>query len=69
MATLLFRLGRFAYRHALQVLAAWVLIAAAALGAGLGLGGQLQDSYAIPGTESQSSRRRRAAARRSSCRT
>jgi RND superfamily putative drug exporter len=53
MATLLYRLGRFAYHHALQVLAAWVLIAAAALGAGLGLGGQLQDSYAIPGTESQ----------------
>lgn len=53
MATLLFRLGRFAYRHAIQVLIAWVLIAAGALGAGVGLGGQLQDSYAIPGTESQ----------------
>jgi RND superfamily putative drug exporter len=53
MATLLFRLGRFAYRHALQVIIAWALIAAAALGAGLGLGGKLQDSYAIPGTESQ----------------
>ncbi len=53
MATLLFRLGRFAYRHAVRVLIAWVLIAAAALGAGLGLGGKLQDSYAIPGTESQ----------------
>ncbi|MFC5503309.1 MMPL family transporter [Lysinimonas soli] len=53
MATLLYRLGRFAYRHAVRVLIAWVLIAAAALGAGIGLGGQLQDSYAIPGTESQ----------------
>jgi len=53
MATLLFRLGRFAFRHAIQVLIAWVLIAAGALGAGVGLGGQLQDSYAIPGTESQ----------------
>ena len=53
MATLLFRLGRFAFRHGIQVLIAWVLIAAGALGAGVGLGGQLQDSYAIPGTESQ----------------
>jgi RND superfamily putative drug exporter len=53
MATLLFRIGRFAYRHAGRVLIAWALIAAAALGAGLGLGGKLQDSYAIPGTESQ----------------
>jgi RND superfamily putative drug exporter len=53
MATLLYRLGRFAFRHGIQVLLAWVLIAAGALGVGVALGGQLQDSYAIPGTESQ----------------
>jgi len=53
MATLLFRLGRFAYKRALLVVIAWVLLAAGALAGGIGLGGQLQDSYAIPGTESQ----------------
>jgi len=53
MATLLFRLGRFAYKRALLVVIAWVLLAAGALVGGVGLGGQLQDSYAIPGTESQ----------------
>ena len=53
MATLLFRLGRFAYRRALLVLVAWVILAAGALAGGVALGGQLQDSYAIPGTESQ----------------
>jgi len=53
MATLLFRLGRFAYKRALLVLIAWALLAAGALAGGLALGGQLQDSYAIPGTESQ----------------
>jgi len=53
MATLLFRLGRFAYKRALLVVIAWVLLAAGALAGGVGLGGQLQDSYAIPGTESQ----------------
>jgi len=53
MATLLFRLGRFAYKRALLVLVAWVILAAGALAGGVALGGQLQDSYAIPGTESQ----------------
>jgi RND superfamily putative drug exporter len=53
MATLLYRLGRFAFRHGIQVLLAWVLLAAGALGVGVAFGGQLQDSYAIPGTESQ----------------
>jgi RND superfamily putative drug exporter len=53
MATLLFRLGRFAYKRALLVVIAWVLLAAGALAGGVALGGQLQDSYAIPGTESQ----------------
>jgi len=53
MATLLFRLGRFAYKRALLVLIAWVILAAGAVAGGVALGGQLQDSYAIPGTESQ----------------
>lgn len=53
MATLLFRLGRFAYKRAILVVIAWVLLAAGALAGGVALGGQLQDSYAIPGTESQ----------------
>jgi len=53
MATLLFRLGRFAYRRAVPVLIAWIILAAGALAGGVALGGQLQDSYAIPGTESQ----------------
>ncbi len=53
MATLLYRLGRFAYKRALLVVIAWVLLAAGALAGGVALGGQLQDSYAIPGTESQ----------------
>src|SRR5918995_1204216 len=53
MALLLHRIGRFAYRRAWYVIAAWVLALGALLGAGLGLGGQLQESYAIPGTESQ----------------
>ena len=53
MALLLHRIGRFAFRRAWYVIAAWVLALAALLGAGLGLGGQLQESYAIPGTESQ----------------
>ncbi|MFF2494932.1 MMPL family transporter [Agromyces sp. NPDC058064] len=53
MALLLHRIGRFAYRRAWLVIVAWVLALGALLGAGLGLGGQLQDSFAIPGTESQ----------------
>lgn len=53
MALLLHRIGRFAFRRAWYVIAAWVLALGALLGAGLGLGGQLQESYAIPGTESQ----------------
>ncbi|WP_308799438.1 MMPL family transporter [Agromyces silvae] len=53
MALLLHRIGRFAYRRAWLVLAAWGVALAALLGAGIGLGGQLQESYSIPGTESQ----------------
>ncbi|MDR5699062.1 MMPL family transporter [Agromyces aerolatus] len=53
MALLLHRIGRFAYRRAWLVIAAWGVALAALLGAGIGLGGQLQESYSIPGTESQ----------------
>ncbi|WP_173924352.1 MMPL family transporter [Agromyces sp. Marseille-P2726] len=53
MALFLHRIGRFAFRRAWYVIAAWVLALGALLGAGIGLGGQLQESYAIPGTESQ----------------
>ncbi|ARJ06273.1 hypothetical protein GCM10010988_14920 [Cnuibacter physcomitrellae] len=53
MATFLYRIGRFAYRRAWYVIATWVLALGAVLGAGLALGGQFQESFTIPGTESQ----------------
>lgn len=53
MALLLHRIGRFAYRKGWLVIVAWVIALAALLGTGIGLGGQMQESFAIPGTESQ----------------
>ncbi|QEO08561.1 MMPL family transporter [Protaetiibacter larvae] len=53
MAILLSRIGRFAYRRAVPVLIAWLIIAAGAVAGGLALGGKMQDSFSIPGTESQ----------------
>lgn len=53
MATFLYRIGHFAYRRAWRVIAAWVLVLAAILGGGLALGGQFEESFSIPGTESQ----------------
>ena len=53
MATLLYRLGRFSYRRPWRVIGVWVLLLATTLGLGVGLGGQSQESFAIPGTESQ----------------
>ncbi|HSP74836.1 MAG TPA: MMPL family transporter, partial [Cryobacterium sp.] len=53
MATLLYRIGHFAYRRAGLVLGIWAILLVGTLGAGVSLGGQTQESYAIPGTESQ----------------
>ncbi|MDZ4046528.1 MAG: MMPL family transporter, partial [Rhodoglobus sp.] len=53
MATLLYRLGRFSYRHAWRVIAVWAVLLLGILGGGFALGGQTQESFAIPGTESQ----------------
>ncbi|MEO6828092.1 MAG: MMPL family transporter [Microbacteriaceae bacterium] len=53
MATLLYRIGHFAYRKAWAVIGVWIAILIAVLGVGIGLGGQTQESFAIPGTESQ----------------
>ena len=53
MSTLLYRLGRAAYRRALLVIGVWVLVLAAVVGGAIALGGTTQESYEIPGTESQ----------------
>lgn len=53
MATMLFRLGALSYRHWRRVLVVWLLLFAAAIGGGLSLGGATEESFAIPGTESQ----------------
>ena len=53
MATLLYRLGRFSFRHASAVIGIWLVLFVGILGGGFALGGQTQESFAIPGTESQ----------------
>ena len=53
MATLLYRLGRFAYRRPWRVIGVWFLLVVGILGGSIALGGQTQESFAIPGTESQ----------------
>lgn len=53
MATFLYRLGTFAYRRAWTVIGVWLVLLAGLVGGGIALGGQTQESFAIPGTESQ----------------
>lgn len=53
MATLLYRLGRFSFRRARLVIVAWLLAFVAAIGGGVALGGQTDETFTIPGTESQ----------------
>jgi putative drug exporter of the RND superfamily len=53
VATLLYRLGRFSFRNAWKVIGVWIVLLAGILGGSVALGGQLQESFAIPGTQSQ----------------
>ncbi|MDX2935536.1 MMPL family transporter [Streptomyces ipomoeae] len=53
MATLLYRLGRSAYRHRRAVLAAWLAVLAAVIACLVAFGGQTDDEFTIPGSESQ----------------
>ncbi|MCC9308450.1 MMPL family transporter [Kitasatospora sp. RB6PN24] len=55
MPTLLHRLGRLAHRHRRRVLALWLAVIAAAVGCMLAFGGpgKLDDTFTIPGSESQ----------------
>lgn len=53
MPKLLYRLGRFFYRRSWRVIGVWLMPLVGVLGGGIALGGQTQNSDAIPGTESQ----------------
>ena len=53
MATLLYRLGKASYRNATRVIGAWILAFLAVLAAGVTIGGQTEEAFDIPGSESQ----------------
>jgi putative drug exporter of the RND superfamily len=53
VSTLLYSLGRWAYRHGWRVLAAWLIAVLAAGGAALAFGQGTDNSFSIPGTESE----------------
>lgn len=53
MATLLYRIGRFSYRRAWLVIGVWLVLFVGVLGGGFALNGKSQESFSIPGTESQ----------------
>jgi RND superfamily putative drug exporter len=53
MATLLYRLGKASYQKAGWVLAAWLLTLVAVAGSGIAFGGQTDEQFRIPGSESQ----------------
>ncbi|GLH99818.1 MMPL family transporter [Phytohabitans aurantiacus] len=53
MASFLYRLGRLAFRRRRWVAGAWLAVLAAALIGAFALSGPTQDSFSIPGTQSQ----------------
>ena len=53
MATLLYRLGRFCYRHRWQVTSVWALVLVLTGVGAATLSGQMSNSFNVPGTEAQ----------------
>ncbi|MBT2530742.1 MMPL family transporter [Arthrobacter sp. ISL-48] len=53
MALLLYRLGKFSYRHRWLVVSAWLAVLVAAGGSAAAFHGTLSNSFQIPGTETQ----------------
>jgi len=53
MATFLYRLGKASYQRAWTVLSAWLVALVVIGGGGVALAGSTQESFAIPGSESQ----------------
>ena len=53
MSSYLYRLARFAYRRRRLVLGLWLAAAIAAIAIAQASGGKTNDTFSIPGTESQ----------------
>jgi RND superfamily putative drug exporter len=53
MATYLYRLGGWAFEHRKTVAAAWVVVLTGVIAAAMAFGGQTNDKFTVPGTESQ----------------
>src|SRR4029453_17749436 len=53
MALLLYRLGRFSYRHRWLVLSAWLAVLVAVGGSAAAFHGTMSNNFQIPGTETQ----------------
>ncbi len=53
MSTFLYRLGRWCFRHGARVLVSWLVVLAVTGGAAAGLMGKFDNSFALPGTQSQ----------------
>src|SRR4051794_40648901 len=53
MANILYRIGHLAGRHPWRVLSAWVLLAVSAIALNSSFGGSADESFSLPGAESQ----------------
>ena len=53
MSSALYRLGRFAASHPWRVIGVWVLVAVVVVSASSAFGRELEDSFEVPGVDSQ----------------